>query len=264
ALVGAMSGFPIAIRSRNAPGVFPARGRFFAAGERMSGWSARLPRRRHVSRPRVGQALASVALDPLAAGARGGLPSVWVEQLRECVGAEWLAEPVSPRRLLDLVQLLKDRRCRQVLLVPVLHLAPDVPQVGEETLAGGPFVGLGVATELLAGIPGSLRPVAAGSVGDSDERLPYVGLAVLDWQVGLRFLELVELIGHPGVKSAAQPVELRQGPSAPELAHRLSWGTPAHPHDNGAVLDGVRQVTDTTDERHRERRTVVPRSRHSI
>ena len=100
-------------------------------------------------------------------------------------------------------------------------------------------------------------PVAAGEVGEGDQRFPRVGRAVLDGHVGLGVAQLVEVGADPLAEAHAELLE-RCAVAAFAVAVDFLAGCPAaHLHHDGPVGDRVGQVADPGERGQGERGAVL-------
>ena len=133
---------------------------------------------------------------------------------RQLVVAQRLAFEISPRRILEFVQLGQDGLGVERVVVP----AENRPQVGQQPEIQA---GLDLASnrhQCHRRPPGALCPLPAGNVGEREQRLPHIGSAVLD--TGRHFRSrlccLVDDAGGPSGQPLPQTFALRGVDAAAE------------------------------------------------
>ncbi len=153
--------------------------------------------------------------------------------------------PLPPGPLLPRAQL-----GQQLLSENPVPAAPAerLPDVGEQLLAHAvPLFG-GAVRQRDGRPPCPLRPLAAGQVGDRQQRPPVVGGPVpeLRRHLGVRRAQLGQVIGGPARCSPPQRLEVTR-PVEPQPLHLLARSAAAHRHHDAPACQ---RVGEPSDHRH--------------
>jgi hypothetical protein len=121
----------------------------------------------------------------------------------------------------------------------LVGVGEDAFQVGKEPFAGAVGFWIAGGGERPARVTGALWPIAAGEVGDRDERGPHVRSSIFDGKLGVRVLQLVEVVAHGDVEAISKCMQRWDCPFRSPLLHHLARSAAPHPDHHGPVLDRI-------------------------